>query len=716
MRPFAPLVRVESHRSLQRSHLNSRARASLLALACLAGGIAASADDAHAQEGSASGSVGISTQSGASADADAAAAPAASAPAEDDDAPAWDLTHRVYSGWNGSSGGPFVDDPGGVAEPGALRLQLAVDSFSGDGFLYNGDTVEQDRQQLSVSWTALRMLELFASLINRATSSDTPERNSLHAFGDFELGAKVGVPIGKLLRVGGSARVLALGDTGEHGSLLDATSVGLRASGALDLQGLEDPLPLIVRLNVDYALDNSSKVLDDIEALRYDDLGDQADDEDETRHLISRVERFGFAVNRVDMLSVGVGVEVPLELAEDLYLYPLADFRIGLPINRQSFNCAYRSTDDERGTTEAGSDDTCLDDAGVESWPMSATIGARFAPPIKGVSLLVGVNLGISGTSTFVRELSPTPPYRLLIALSYDYDARPSAPQTPAEVPAPAAAVVTAVPAAPAKGRVQGRISDQTSTAPIAGVLVRVKGSELPPTASDGGGRFSSYPLDAGNVELELSHPDYQPGRCSAVLPAGGGDAEAVCALAPLPGTGSVKLSVRDQFGATVGGARVVLVGASTQSVAADANGVALMEGLAEGEYSARVENDAYLMRVVRLSVARRQQTSTEIALVQRPGRRGLERKGQEIRLAALKFEGGSVELGPAAAQAVAELADLMLRDPNLRIRIQGDGGESLALGRALAVKQRLIDAGVADSRVEAATEAAGKPSITALP
>jgi outer membrane protein OmpA-like peptidoglycan-associated protein len=695
---------------------------------CAAVALSSCAQRAHAQTISGSAGAAASSEGAASADADVAAPPAAApstaaplaapavAPAPggeavEQDEPAWDLRHRAYSTWDGSSGGIFVDDPG-IGEPGAVRLQIALDTYSGDGFLFDGDSVEQDRQQLSVSWTALDMLELFASLSNRATAADAPEHNSLHAFGDVQLGAKVGVPIGELLRVGGSLRLLAIGDIGEHGSLLDATSVGARASGALDLQGLDEPLPLVVRLNVDYALDNSGKVLDDIEALRYEALGDRAADQDETRHLINRVERFGLGVNRVDLLTAAVGVEVPLELAEDIFLHPIAEYRIGLPINRQSFDCAYRSTDDERGTTEPGADDTCLDDAGIDAWPMVASIGVRFVPPVRGVSLLVGAELGITGTSSFVRELAPIPPYRVLIALSYDYDARPSAPPPVAAVAPPPVAPA----AAPTKGRVLGRVSDQGNTAAIAGVLVRVAGSELPPTATDGSGRFSSYELDPGNVELELSHASYQPGRCPAFLPSTGADVEVACTLIPLPATGSVKLSVRDQYGASIGGARVLLSGNTTQTAATDANGIALLEGLSAGEYTARVENDAYLLRVVKLTVASREQTTLELSLTQRP-RGGIERKGQEIRVEALRFKAGSAELEPAAGLAVAQLADLLLRDPTLqRVRIQGDGGESLALGRALAVKQRLIDAGVADTRLEAAPEAANKPTITVLP
>jgi outer membrane protein OmpA-like peptidoglycan-associated protein len=633
------------------------------------------------------------------------------APAAVEEAPAaerlpWDLTHRAFNTWDGSTGGLFVDDPG-MAEVGSLRLQLAIDRYSGDGFLYDGDSVEQDRQQLSMSWTALPILEVFASLLDRATSSDTPAYNSLHAFGDVTVGLKVGTTIGQFARVGGSLRLLTLGDVSEHGSVLDATSMGARASGALDLQKLDDPLPLVLRLNIDYLLDNSGKALDDIEALRYDALADPADPTDETRHLITRVERFGLAVNRVDTLTAGIGVEAPLALTDDLFIYPTAELRLGLPLNRQDFNCAYRSRDKTRGTNKAGADDTCLDDAGFEAWPMNVTVGVRVAPPIRGVTALLGFDLAIQGASTFVRELQPQAPYRLLIALGYDYDARP--PAAPKAAPAP-----PPPPPAPALGHVAGKVVDQMTNAPISGVVVSEPGQA--PVATDSLGRFTSYDLSPGDVTFDLSHPDYQSARCTAVIPSAGGVVEASCSLAALPASGALKLTVRDQYGAAVSGAHVLVVGVSTQSGTTDASGDVLLEGLGAGEYTARIESDAYLMRVVRLSVARRQQTNMEASLTARPGKSGLTRKGTDIKLAALKFQGDTVDMGPAAQLAVAELADLLLRDPTIRrVRIQADGGESLALGRALAVKQRLVDAGVPDTRLEAATEPASKPTITVV-
>ena len=81
----------------------------------------------------------------------------------------WDMLHRRYSTWSGPTGGLYLLDGRG-GEPGAFRAQLALDGFSGSDFLRRGDKIEVSSQSLVLSVTALRSLELFATLNNRATN------------------------------------------------------------------------------------------------------------------------------------------------------------------------------------------------------------------------------------------------------------------------------------------------------------------------------------------------------------------------------------------------------------------------------------------------------------------------------------------------------------------------------------------------------------------
>lgn len=623
---------------------------------------------------------------------------------------AWGLGHRAYSTWSGSSGSIFVEDPG-MAEPGSVRVQLALDIFSGSDFLYHKDSVEQNRQTLSLSWTALQAFEMYASLQNRSVNADVPVANTLSELGDLSLGFKVGGRFGNLVRLGGGIRGTVPSGAGKNGSLLGATSFDLRGSTALDFQGLDSPVPLLLRLNLDYLFDNSGKLVTGIEERRYDALKKPGARADEVRNLINRVERFGLGVNRVDMFTIGFGVEIPVEAANDFYLHPMLDYRVGLPINRQGYNCAFFSSDKTRGTNSPGTktalpDDTCLDDAGAGAFPMDLALGVRIVPPVRGLSITIGVDIGLSGTDSFVRELAPMPDIQGLIALGYDYDARPVEPVMAPPPPPP--------PAPSPKGRLLGHVTDQASGAPIAGVIVKVVDSALTPLATDAMGNFTSYELDPGDVDLALSHGDYEARRCAATIPAAGGDVEMTCTLAGLPTAGSLKVALRDEFGAAVAGVRVQLTGPTTVQVTSNPTGEFLATDLAPGEYTARVESDAHLIRVVRMTIERRQQTRIDVAVSTKPAKSGVVRRGQELVAKALRFEEGAVDLAPIAAQAVAEVADYLLRDASTRrLRIECDGSDGLALTRALAIKQRIVDAGVPDGRLEAVPQASTRVKLT---
>jgi outer membrane protein OmpA-like peptidoglycan-associated protein len=241
--------------------------------------------------------------------------------------------------------------------------------------------------------------------------------------------------------------------------------------------------------------------------------------------------------------------------------------------------------------------------------------------------------------------------------------------------------------------------------------------ASLPPVATDHDGRFISYELEPGEIELTLSHPDYGSRACgTSISKTPSGEVEIACRMAPLPMAGSLRANVRDAYGAPLAGVQLQLSGPSTQTVTSDPAGTAQATDLAPGEYTARVASDAYLARLTRFMVEPRRATRLDLALVPRPKKSGVVRNANELRAAKLRFEANSAELGPEAALAVAEVADLLLTEPALRVRIQADGGESLALGRALAIKQRLVDAGVPDGRVEVAPEPGKAVTLTVLP
>jgi hypothetical protein len=328
----------------------------------------------------------------------------------------WALKHRRFSTREGSSGGLMIEDPGtGVA--GSVRLQLAVDAAPTDDAMRPGNEVSRTDKTLSVSWSALERLEIYAALRDSTTTLGRPVPDTISAQRSL-IGFKLFASIAPTWSFGGGLRFTFQNEIGESVPLLKATNIGLRASAAADLRH-ELKAPLIARFNLEYLFDNSGQLVAQTEDARYSALGaSAATPRNETRHLVSRIERYALDVNRVDQLSIGLGLEAPLAVAADFSLHPLVEWRMGLPVNRQSFDCAI-----VRGRMNDGSpvnDDACLGTAGTDTYPSHLVSGLRIVPPVRGLSLLLALDLGLSGSSVFVRELAPIAPFTLSITLGYD--------------------------------------------------------------------------------------------------------------------------------------------------------------------------------------------------------------------------------------------------------------------------------------------------------
>ncbi|MGD8862062.1 MAG: carboxypeptidase regulatory-like domain-containing protein [Myxococcales bacterium] len=608
---------------------------------------------------------------------------------------------RPLSGRDGSSGGLTVAHPG-TGEVGSVRLQLVLDAFPEDDFLLEGQGLGQSRRALSLSFTPMRSLEVFANLQDQGTTGDpgaTGVTSALHTQ-SVGLGFKYVHDLSDLLAVSGGVRISLRNEVGSQSPLLQATSIGLRAAIAADLREMPQRLPLLARFNLDYLFDNGAQAIESVEDARYDALDDARAPGAEVRHLITRQERYGLDVNRVDRMTTALGLEAPLPVGEDAAIHPLLEWRLGVPVNRQGYDCPLRSSEPNVGEASNPAD-SCLGEAGAGAWPMHLLLGARVLPPLRGASATLALDLALSGDSTFVRELAPSSPFSLILALGYDYDARPVEPVI-VEAPAPPR------PAAPPRGRLQGTVIDARSGGTVAGATVRVAGSPLGPLASAADGSFTTYALEPGQVSLELSHPHYAPGTCTGAIPPEGGETSVRCSLTPLPVHSRLIGRVRDPYGRAIEGANLQLDGPSATRVQSGADGRLEVAELPPGNYRVRVEAEGYLARVETISLGAREARSLQVVLVPRPERPSVIRRGDRIRTPGLRFASDSDALSPDSALAVAELVDLLLREPKIEgIRVQGPEP------RAQALKQALVEGGVAAGRIELADGPAKRLMIT---
>lgn len=350
----------------------------------------------------------------------------------------WKRRYRRYNSLEGSTGGIHLVDPRSGA-PGSVRIQFAINAFASEDFLYQDDEVEQIGQTLAVSWTPIEYLEVYGRIFNNSTVVDAPvpegdddrlPPRSYNSQGNAVLGIKAGDSVAKALALGGDIGIIFPNQSGAIGVTLSGISLGLRGALEVDLRELDNPAPFIGRVNLRYLFDHSEMLVEDTENDRYAELDDPKEKSRETAHLISRADRFGLGINRVDFFSIGLGVELPLEVAEEFYLHPALEWNISVPFNRRDFTCVYKKSEDDSddGNNEQGSaEDSCMDQEGVDSIPMVLSLGVRVVTPIRGLSALLGADIGLTGTSAFVRELAPTAPYQLLFAVSYDFDERPAA-------------------------------------------------------------------------------------------------------------------------------------------------------------------------------------------------------------------------------------------------------------------------------------------------
>jgi hypothetical protein len=614
---------------------------------------------------------------------------------------AWDLLHRRYASWYGPTGGLFLFDPR-LSEAGAVRVQLGLGAFAGSDYLQKNDHIELADQIVAVNVNVTKGLELYATLANRSTSQTKPGDLTLDALGDVTLGGRLGTNLGRLFAVGGDLRATFINQTGGGGYDWGSTSAALRAALSMDLQQLERPVPLLLRLNVGYVFDNTAVSIEDTENDRYKALSGAASKDDETRHLVTRFERLAMNINRVDRIALGFGVELPLQVTNHFFLHPLLEWQLGLPANRQGYDCPNVASDKNAGTRNS-SQDTCYERK-ASSMPMNLAFGIRVVPPVRGLSAIVGADIGLMGTSAFARELAPNLPWRVLVGFSYDYDARPVQAPAPAlaETVAPPPPPPVAVAAAAPTGRVVGTVTNTQGVA-IADVKVRFVDLKLSTILTNGEGRFMTEPLPPGGVALELSHPEYQPGRCDATIPPTGGDTTITCALTPIPMVGRISGTVTEAGAGPLAGARVTISGPSTAEATADANGAVTFENLKPGTYQVRVELLGYFIKVSSLQVEPRVTTPLNAALKRKPLAPSIVFSGDVIESGALVYSSDtSTTLTSVALEAIAEVADVLLSRPDLYVQVQGFGPEPTSLARAVGIKQKLVDAGVPESHVDA--------------
>lgn len=665
----------------------------------------------------------------------------------------------------------------GSGAAGTFRVGFIFDYFTSTGFLCdpadsteagvpvtcNGrnqeDTTSHVGGFFSLSATPLPFLEGFAMLRTYANSTSEGNPQLLQVLGDTTLGVKGYLPEGLLgpLQLGAELQLLLLNGTGDVGVSGGSTSARFKINSTLDLRQLKSKAPFRTNLNLGYKVDNSGAAVEDVEIARAQEFTDGRD-----RQPITRIERFGLGISKVDYFEIGLGVEVPFS-----FIQPFIEYSVDVPVNRQGYECF---------TNRVSRGDVCLGltdlsdpnggSIGYDAVPSRFGLGARVSPfqavdgadGFKGLSGLLAFEIGISATSVFVEEIAPQAPWSMYLGIGYAFDVKPRPVQ---KIDAPPPPPVT-LPAPQSYAR--GFVHEAGKAEGIPDAIVSFQGGVQPPLATGADGRFLTRHLEPGSYTFDIKATGYKPGTCTANVvaatpaspippgfgglqpppgpgawnnpqggapggqppfgtpfgaappaPAGPQFTDVDCVLEALPRSGNLVGTVKDAAsGSSVSGAVVTVVDAlgKEQKVTADGSGAFRAEGLPPGETTLKVDASGFMRNVSSSEIRANEDSKITISLNKRPKNALVKIQGNELKLSdKILFETDSAKILGQSSALLEEVADVLQKNPNLQqIEIQGHtdntGGrehnQKLSDARAASVRDWLIKAGVSASRLSA--------------
>lgn len=657
---------------------------------------------------------------------------------------------QLQTGINGSTGLLHLSQAGSGA-PGTFRFSLLTGFYSGSGFLCNSsspcpvfgsdtavtaDDVSAMSAHLGISATILPYLEGYLGFHNRATSNSRGRPQLLEVLGDTNIGVKGFMPAtpDQLFFFGGEAELWLLNGTGSVGLDGGGTSFVLRGLATIDANNRinpEDRIPVRGHMNLGWRFDNSAALVDKLEH-------DQPPSGRGER--ITRIERFGLGINRVDFFQMGFGAEYVHPV-----IRPFLEWSMDVPVNaRQNYVC---NIDQARAHGES-----CLKlEEGASIAPSRLTLGAKLFPwEGRGLSILAAFDIATSGSSTFIDETAPELPWNLWLGVAYAVDTelpKPivktiKAPAAPAAAPAPVQHVV------------QGTVVEKGTQTAVPNAIVRYDGRALTGMITDAAGTFRSVNLPPGTYTFNVSAPGYRDGQCAATIAEGAAPAPSPTAPAPagpvppqpiVPGAspgnqGDVVIPVQCELEALpklgtiigmltdgesngpVAGARIKAIDRKNRELelAGDAAGAFRITNIPPGRLKLTIEASGYFPTTTEVDVKALDELQTRIVLNKRPAQPNVVVQGREVKLRKqVHFATDSADIMPDSMALLEEIADVMNQHAEITsVEVQGHTDNTgtaphnlrLSQERAQAVVDALVRLRVDPSRLTAKGYGQEKP------
>ncbi|MDB4941031.1 MAG: outer membrane protein [Labilithrix sp.] len=591
--------------------------------------------------------------------------------------------------------------------------QPCRDPRSTTGGTLTSDSSDHIGGRLTLSMQVTKWLEPYLATSAFANSNNANRPSLLQVLGDSTLGAKVHGSLGNVIGVGGAMELWLVNGTGSVGLDGGGTGAKFRGLATADLRGLSKPLPLRFSTNLTYVLDNTGQVVEATEAAR--------------GTPITRIERFGLGINRTDHFDIGLGGEV--FLAQDR-VRPFVEYNIAIPVNRQNYLCR----------PDNPSRDLCL--ANEKIAPSSITFGGRFFPWKRGFNLLAALDVGVSGTSTFIEEVKPEAPWMLYLGAGWAFD-------TQDRPPVVTERIVEKVSARAPGRKIRGFVHEEGTQTAVPGAIISWDNhSELTSLVTGTDGRFTTQELDEGPYIFGVRAEGYRPGQCTtsivrptAAAPAarpgsaparapappsgGGGDVQLDCPVVALPRVGQIVGHVKDaDTGAPVPNAALKLTDAARKELTgtADQSGSFRFADVSPGEVMINADAEGYLASTDRTDVKPRVDNTADVLLHKRPKNANVTVGKSEIVIKQqIQFALDSSTILPESNGLLTEIADALIKNPRIKqVEVQGhtdntgtpDHNQTLSDERAKAVVSWLTAHGVASDRLNPHGYGQSKPLV----
>jgi outer membrane protein OmpA-like peptidoglycan-associated protein len=651
-------------------------------------------------------------------------------------------------------------------KPGTFRMNLLSGFYSGSGFLCNAeapcttapgaspsseDSVDFVGAHLGISATLFPFLEAFVGFHNTATSNSRGVPQLLQVLGDMNVGAKVYWPSDPdtIFLFGGQLNLWLLNGTGSVGLDGGSTSFSIKGLATLDLDNRinpEDRIPLRFDLNLGYLIDNAGNIVNEIEETP-PPRGRGA--------RISRIERFGLDIDRVDSVELGLAAEYVHEIVR-----PFIEWSADLAMNRQSYVCNIDQA--------AAAGDMCLGEhQELGAMPSRFTLGAKLYPwAERGLAFTAAFDIATGASGTFLEEIAPELPWQLYLGVGYALDT---------ELPKPIiqkiqVAAPPAPPAAPARRYFIGSVTNTKTSEPIPGARLTLDGRNMSGIVTAEDGTFQSLDLEPGNYTFTVSAENYKKGQCIGTIPldgqaapidtaptpgaapapggvpgaaqpgqpgydpnqpqaaavqpaqpapaapgapysvpgqgapgpspSGNGPVEVrlACQLDPLPPVGAVVGRLIDAVtNAPVANASITITDRLGRSLElrSDGAGSFRFDNVPPGQVTIRAQSDGYLASVNAFTIEARKDVQARITMNPRPTSPNVVITGKELKLKSqVHFQNDSADILPDSMALLEEMADVLAANSDITlVEIQGHTDNTGEAAYNLRLSQERADA-----------------------